>query len=429
MALCQRKKEQRMKKLFQKIHMPKLHMPHLNIHIPFHPIRAVKNFHLSYRARRRLKTLGVTSLVLILAGAISWSAWILWVGRYIIYTDEGAVLDFSLSPQLPEGKVATPPEKTDPVKIYYNDGSDAVDFSTELGPISGYYADSNALIHDIGTVRKQIESLPDGTAVMLDVKSITGTFYYSTKVGRLSSEVSVSAMDELISYIKSRNLYLIARIPAFKDYTFGLNNVNSGLFLPSGIGLWMDDDSCYWLDPASSITQNYLIQIIMELKSLGFREVVLTDFCFPVSDGYAYEGDKPAILTSTAANLVSSCSNSTFTVSFEAQLDSFTLPEGRTRLYLNNVSAMNVESTAEKAGVPDPTINLVFLTAAKDTRFDAYSVLRPIDSAHFDEPNQGNRPAVPQLVPGGSTSDPTTEPTVEPTAAPATQPETTKAPQ
>lgn len=400
-------------KLFKNLHMPRIHLKPLS----FHPIRAIKSFHLSYRARRRLKTLGVTALVLCLAGVIAWGAWILWVGRFIIYTDEGAVLDFSLSPQLPDGKVATPPEKTDPVKIYYNDGSDAVDFSTELGPISGYYADSKALSNDIGAVRKQIESLPDGTAVMLDVKSITGTFYYSTKVGRLSSDVNISAMDELISYIKSRNLYLIARIPAFKDYTFGLNNVNSGLFLPSGIGLWMDDDSCYWLDPANAATQNYLIQIIMELKSLGFREVVLTDFCFPVSDGYAYEGDKPAVLTATAANLVSSCSNSTFAVSFEAALGSYTLPEGRTRLYLDNISAVNVESTAEKAGVADPTINLVFMTSAKDTRFDAYSVLRPIDSAHFENQGAGNRQPTPQLVP--QTSEPTTQPTTESTSAPA----------
>ncbi len=400
-------------KLFKNLHMPHIHLKPLS----FHPIRAIKSFHLSYRARRRLKTLGVTALVLCLAGVIAWGAWILWVGRFIIYTDEGAVLDFSLSPQLPDGKVATPPEKTDPVKIYYNDGSDAVDFSTELGPISGYYADSKALSNDIGAVRKQIESLPDGTAVMLDVKSITGTFYYSTKVGRLSSDVNISAMDELISYIKSRNLYLIARIPAFKDYTFGLNNVNSGLFLPSGIGLWMDDDSCYWLDPANAATQNYLIQIIMELKSLGFREVVLTDFCFPVSDGYAYEGDKPAVLTATAANLVSSCSNSTFAVSFEAALGSYTLPEGRTRLYLDNISAVNVESTAEKAGVADPTINLVFMTSAKDTRFDAYSVLRPIDSAHFENQGAGNRQPAPQLVP--QTSEPTTQPTTESTSAPA----------
>ena len=400
-------------KLFKNLHMPRIHLKPLS----FHPIRAIKSFHLSYRARRRLKTLGVTALVLCLASVIAWGAWILWVGRFIIYTDEGAVLDFSLSPQLPDGKVATPPEKTDPVKIYYNDGSDAVDFSTELGPISGYYADSKALSNDIGAVRKQIESLPDGTAVMLDVKSITGTFYYSTKVGRLSSDVNISAMDELISYIKSRNLYLIARIPAFKDYTFGLNNVNSGLFLPSGIGLWMDDDSCYWLDPANAATQNYLIQIIMELKSLGFREVVLTDFCFPVSDGYAYEGDKPAVLTATAANLVSSCSNSTFAVSFEAALGSYTLPEGRTRLYLDNISAVNVESTAEKAGVADPTINLVFMTSAKDTRFDAYSVLRPIDSAHFENQGAGNRQPTPQLVP--QTSEPTTQPTTESTSAPA----------
>ena len=63
----------------------------------------------------------------------------------------------------------------------------------------------------------------------------------------------------------------------------------------------------------------------------------------------------------------------------------FTLPEGRGRLYLKDVDAGYVVSVADKVAVPDNTINLVFLTEFHDTRFDAYGALRPITAARFED--------------------------------------------
>ncbi len=37
---------------------------------------------------------------------------------------------------------------------------------------------------------------------------------------------------------------------------------------------------------------------------------------------------------------------------------------------------------AAQAGFSDPKLHVVFLTEVGDTRYDAYCVLRPIDSAH-----------------------------------------------
>ena len=256
---------------------------------------------LSYRTRRRLQTLGIVALVLVLVAVAVWLVWLLWLDRYVIYTRSAASIDFNKPAGQIAGQIAVPPEDNGTVPIYYNDGSAAVNTSTELKQMLGFYADGAALRNDLAGVTAQIKSLPAGTPVMLDLKNISGYFYYSTKVGMTSSEVDIAAMDQLISYLRSSNLYTIARIPALRDYNYGLNNVPCGLFLPSGIGLWMDDDGAYWLDPANAGTQNYLIQIISELKTLGFDEVVLSEFRFPISDGYTYDGDKTEALNSAAA--------------------------------------------------------------------------------------------------------------------------------
>ena len=56
------------------------------------------------------------------------------------------------------------------------------------------------------------------------------------------------------------------------------------------------------------------------------------------------------------------------------------LPEGRSRLYLENVSAKNAAAIAATTQVADPAINLVFLATTNDTRFNDYSVIRPIST-------------------------------------------------
>ena len=365
---------------------------------------------LSYRTRRRLQALGIAALSLVLVAIFVWLIWLLWLDRYVVYTRDAASIDFNKPAGQIAGQVAVPPEGDATVPIYYNDGSAAVNTSTELRQMLGFYADGEALRGDIATVTSLIKSLPAGTPVMLDVKNISGYFYYSTQVGTTSSEVNISAMDQLIQYLRTSNLYTIARIPAFQDYHFGLNNVPCGLYLPSYIGLWMDDEGCYWLDPDSAGTQNYLIQIITELKSLGFDEVVLTQFRFPVSDGYTYDGDKTEALNSAAANLVSSCASSTFAVSFSGDIGSFTMPEGRCRLYLEDISAVQAADAAALSGVSNTAVNLVFLTEAQDTRFDAYGVLRPISYYHVGDDVQ--QPVTP-TTPSGATDDPeeTTAPT------------------
>jgi hypothetical protein len=339
---------------------------------------------LSYRTRQNLRYILIGALIFLLIAIVLWMIWIIWLDRYVVYTREGAQLNFDRPIGQFSGEPATPPVPGETVAIYYNEGDNEINISNELTTIHGYYADTAALRKSVTAVREQIEQLPRGTPIMLDMKNTAGQFHYSTTVGsQTSSRIDIEAMDSLLEYLRSSNHYTIARIPAFRDYDFGLHNVPYGLSLPSGIGLWMDETGCYWLDPTSDGALNYLIQIVNELKSLGFDEVVFTDFCFPDTEKIKFDGDRTAAINKAAEDMATICSSGSFCVSFVSNDPMFKLPQRRCRLYRTGVAAADVRYAAEGSNVPDTAINLVFLTETNDTRYDDYCVLRPLDTAYF----------------------------------------------
>ena len=335
-----------------------------------------------YRTRRVLSRVAFSLLAVLLAAVLVWMCWMLWLGRYILYTrDQGAVLDFSMNAQLAAGNPAVPvPEETVPI----NYDTPKEEISAELTQMIGYYVDGAALEkkNGIATVKAQLEALPAGTPVLLDVKSIYGNFFYSSAVSdRRNSDLDIAAMDELMAYLQGSGLYTIARLPAFRDYHYGREHVSDGIHYADGLGLWQDKQGCYWLNPTRQGTIAYLVQIINELKGLGFDEVVFRDFCFPNTTNMLFNGDKAAALTQAAEILVTTCATDTFAVSFVGGTD-FTLPEGRSRLYMEGVAAANAANAAQQTGIEDTGARLVFLTELHDTRFEAFSVLRPLAGAH-----------------------------------------------
>lgn len=334
-----------------------------------------------YRFRNALRKLCVTVLVIVLIAAIFLVFWLLWLNRYVIYTRDGVKLNFDLSLDFPEGQLAVPPTPGATIDIYYNEGENVVlPETTELQQLSGIYITGEMLAQDISGIRQQLKTLPAETPVMLDVKNIRGEFYYTTSSGRNAAAIDTAQMDGLIRDLKT-NHYLIAKLPALRDYWYGLENVDDGIFNPNRMSLWMDEERCYWLNPASDGTLTYLVQIAKELRAMGFDEVVFDDFRIPATDAIYFEGDRDEALNHTAASLVTICATDTFAVSFANNTETFLLPEGRSRLYLQNVAAADVGAAAERTGFADPDIRLVFLTNLKDTRYDAYGVLRPMDIA------------------------------------------------
>ena len=342
-----------------------------------------------YRTRRVLKRLCTVLLALALMAVFVLMCWLLWLDRFVVYTKDGVYLDFDRERPL-SGSLATPTEPRPTVSIHY--GDDDMEVSGELQQLSGFYITEADLSAPSGSRSPQedsavkidlliekVKKLPAGTPVMLEIKNIKGRFFYdSTVSSQRSNLINTEKVDELISALNSQGVYLIGKLPAFRDYHFGLNNVPSGLHHSSGRYLWMDEMGCYWLNPANQGAITYLTQILAELKGLGFDEAVFDHFRFPDTENILVTGDKAEIIASAAKTLVLACATDVFGVSFIGN-PGFPLPEGRSRLYMENVGGADCEAVAGQTGLESPDIHLVFIAESLDTRYDKYSVLRPID--------------------------------------------------
>ena len=336
-----------------------------------------------YRTQRMLKRVGTVLMAVLVVGVAAWLCWVVWLQRDVVYTRDGAELDFEQSANDVMGERAEKPVAQENISIFYNEGADAIDTSNELKSLSGYYITSDMFKNDLENVLLQIERLPAGTAVMIEMKGPYGSFYYPSQLSdaTISASTNVETVVDLVSKLKTKGFYTIAQVSAFRDREFGDKNVTCGLYMLSRAGLWMDQGGMYWLDPTNASTTSWISSVVLELRGMGFNEVLLSNFCFPTSDQYIFNGDKTAALESAAKTLISTCAASDFVLSFETNDPTFPLPEGRCRMYLSNVDATTISQKVSQVTFDDPEVRLVFLCETGDTRFDEYSVLRSLNVA------------------------------------------------
>lgn len=335
---------------------------------------------LSYRNKVHLKqtakAVGVLLLVLLLLGGL----YLIYMQRFVVYHRDGVTFDFSKTTAeipLADADGSDTPALQE-VEIHYID--DAATGTAQR--ITGYYVTGQMLRSDLEGVQAALEALQEPCSVMLDLRGTSGKFYYSTKIsGAETADLDNAAVDTLISDLKGRGFSLIARIPAFADTAFALAHMDCALQLSSG-ALWADSDSVYWLDPASATVQGYLQQVCKELSSLGFTEVVFDDFYFPTSGNIAYESSqtKAEIIQDAATALRNAFAASNLHISFCVQDAAAALTGVTGRLYFAGIRGEDLETIAAAAAgsVTEPAAQLVFLTTSRDTRFDSYSVLRPL---------------------------------------------------
>lgn len=334
-----------------------------------------------YRTRQGLKRFFLGVLIIALVAVLVWAFWLLWLGRYVVYTQEGAVIDMEQSSGEFAGELAVPPSNEDAIEVYYNEGDDAVKTDQSLTRLNGYYITARDLQGNLDELRTQVRNLPAGTPVMIEVKNSFGSFFYNSTASEFRTDtLDVDAVDSFIRFLNQQDLYTIARLPALRDYSFGLNNTWCGLPHPAGY-LWADDDYRYWLNPTSEGTITYLASIASELKDMGFDEVAYFDFRFPDTQNIVFNGDKQEAIAKAAKTLVTTCATNDFAVSFEGS-EGFTPPEGRSRVFMTGVDGYDAEAVAAASGVEDTAVYLAFVTETYDTRFDAYGVMRPIVGAH-----------------------------------------------
>lgn len=336
--------------------------------------------YISYRNRIRLRSGLIAALILVVVLAAAGIGIFLYLARYIVYTPDGARLDFSAGDTKSLFDTTFQVERPAPVP-----GADLVEDTGPKEPqtitrISGFYADGDMLT-DVAALRAALQNITTPAAVLLDVRSIYGNFYYPSRLegAQTSTLINAQEVGSLIQELSANgSVYLIAWLPALRDPAFALMHQTCGLSLPSG-ALWMDSEGCYWLDPASDQVVGYLEQTALELRSLGFDEVVFDDFYIPDGAAVYYKGNPADAVSEAARRLQANLDG--IAVSYSTR--NADLAPYAEHIFLKENDGAQVSALAAPFAEAFTPLSdhLVFLTGSRDTRFEEYCVLRPAISS------------------------------------------------
>lgn len=337
---------------------------------------------LSYEKKRRTQKWLVIAAIIIAVIALLLAGRFVYLQRFLVYDADGVHLDYGRQPVYPQRGESGgssgdfPLEQKDPTGLSGAYGQVTKPYKGALVSV-GQLADTevrNRIADNVGTAN----------SLMLEMKTDTGKFLYNTALSHTEKgNADCGAIESLVKTLSQRtDLWLIAKIPAFRDSAFAVADYAHSLALKNG-ALWMDEHGSYRLDPAGSDVEDYLVSTARELYALGFDEIVFEDFNFPASQNVVYNREisgNDATLA-LAKSLKERLSLYNIPVSFMSeQQEIATLSQ---RVYIVPESGASVSAEAQKYGefLQQDDGKLVFITASKDTRFYDYSVLAPLEIA------------------------------------------------
>lgn len=333
----------------------------------------------SFRSKQRLRYFGIGTAIALGVLVIAAICLVVYLQRFVVYTPDGAHLDFSQrggAPGNPDFDVepSLSPLPSAPIEL---EDPNAEETPT-ITRLTGYYVTVEMLANP-ESVLQALTQESGPVAVLLDVRSIYGNYYYpSGLVGaETSSLVNASAVQTLIEQLAQRpNIHLAARFPAFRDSAYAMNNHACGLAI-SGGALWLDGDNCYWLDPTDTQTLSHIEQVVRELAEMGVDEVVLDDFIFPESAYIVFDGDRTEAVLDAAKRLAANLADVDVTLSVTSPEPD--LAEYFRRVYISDSDGSQVQDLAKSLEVDFTPLEdrLVFCTDSRDTRFAQYGLLRP----------------------------------------------------
>lgn len=329
----------------------------------------------SYRNRTRLykiATIILVSLAVLFAFAM---VVLTYCDRYIVYDHSGAHLDVNWRENSVSHAARTPSVKAN---VDYVNETESIGTSRQ---VAGYYVTMD-MLDDVASLKQALADESIYT-VLFDMKDDYGTCYYPTERNSTPDSVDVGAIAELINQLSERDVYLIARIPAFVDCTYCLEHVELGLPLANG-ALWYDENGNYWMDPAESGTITHLEQTCSELQALGFDEIVLDRFRFPNTTEFVYdesERTKDEVIANAARTLESSLSAMDLKVSFGISPNTafpYLLTNGRLYFDANLTTDINGIAAVQAESLANPATQIVFLANSYNALAEKYGYLYPV---------------------------------------------------
>lgn len=126
-------------------------------------------------------------------------------------------------------------------------------------------------------------------ALVIDLKGDRGLIPYPSalpladKIGAQKLR-TIPDLKALVSGLKAKNLYLIARIVTFKDNLLATAHPEWAVHGPGG-SLWKDREGLSWIDPFRKAAWDYPLGVAEEAAAAGFDEIQFDYIRFPDAVG------------------------------------------------------------------------------------------------------------------------------------------------
>ncbi len=316
--------------------------------------------------RRLAMALGILILAVLLALLIGFS----YLGRYVVYTEDGAHFEFGSTEDtsIVEGLDVLPPEN--PVLIT----GDSI-LETDV------FEDEDFIRLSAEEVRGLLvpyDTLKDGTTLnaidLVDTEYNTLILEMRVKGSQL---LNTEPVLDLIARAQNQKIKLVAMISCLDDSDYALAHGTEALPIAGG-ALWLSENRTYWLDPSNKNVQSYIVDFILSLSSMGFQEVILNNFYFPESLNIDYSSE-----LSRAELLIQAYENIEETVGLRCTLGLLvTDPDSGHQAY-DYAEHLYVYfdggSQLENYMYDNPDHYIVFITESRDTRFDNYGKVMLMD--------------------------------------------------
>ena len=319
---------------------------------------------MTYRNKLLLKRafiiLGIVLLVLAIALLIGYS----YLGRYVVYTENGAYFSFNGDPN---ATVEDAPSVSAPVSPVLVTGASILEEEV-LGEDRRPLLAANA----VKGILLDYDTLSDGStlnSLELSDSSVNTLVLEMRKSG--TGILTNAPVQALIDRAMKQDIRLVAMISCLDDSSYAQSHKDDSLKI-SGGDLWMNEEGSYWLDPASKGVQDYLISMINTLSDMGFDEVILHQFYLPDSSMIIYDpGDstRDDVLAAAYETIEEAigikCTLGILVTDRNKGYQAFDAAE---HVYVAFEDGSQVHEYAENH--PDYYLN--FITTSHDTRFDDY---------------------------------------------------------
>ena len=251
-------------------------------------------------AMRAKKAAGIAVLVLAVLGA----AWLAapYVLDWATHTWYTVVRDRDLSPEPAPAPAssevvdapassATEPEAPSELPAVTEPEPEPVD-GTAI--VEGRWAEVPVSdLTDAAAIRAAAKKLAEQgvTYALVELKDSSGSVYYASSVPAASGSTASPAVDpeQIVSIFRENGLVPVARIAAFRDPVAAYADRSMAIHYQSQDGsdyLWLDAASAAaggkpWLNPYAESAVQFVGDLVEELYSMGFEQVVLRYVQFP----------------------------------------------------------------------------------------------------------------------------------------------------